>query len=171
MKTILETERLILRPFNIDDATALYAMGSHPEVIRYAGNTPMASVDAAREMLANVIFQDYAVRGYGRFACVWKETGNVIGFSGVKYIADLDDSELGYRFMPEYWGKGLATESAVASIDFARDTLGLKRLIGLVHPDNHNSAKVMLKMGFDLERKQSFALVQDVDVDLYSRTL
>lgn len=168
---MIETERLILRRFTMDDADALYAMSSHPDVIRYAGNTPLPSVDAAREALTNVIFKDYDVRGYGRFACEWKATGQVIGFSGLKFIADLGDTELGYRFMPEYWGMGLATESAVASIDFARNTLGLQRLIGLVHPDNHASAHVLQKIGFVCEGKVNFALIKDIDVDLYSRKI
>ncbi len=171
MKTVIETERLLMRAFTLDDAPALYAMSSHPEVIRYVGNVPMASVEAAREVIQNTLFKDYAEVGYGRFACVWKATGAVIGFSGVKYIADLKDTELGYRFMPEYWGNGVATESAIASIAFARDTLGLQRLIGLVHPDNQGSAKVMLKMGFEFERKVEFALIKDMAVDLYARSL
>jgi ribosomal-protein-alanine N-acetyltransferase len=171
LKTIIETERLILRPFQLGDEEALFAMNTHPDVIRYAGNTPFASLEMARDTLTNVIFKDYEVRGYGRFALVLKETGNVVGFSGVKYIADIEETELGYRLMPEHWGKGLATESAVASIDFARDTLGLKRLVALVHPDNHGSSKVVGKLGFGLERKISFGLIKDVDVDLYSRKL
>jgi ribosomal-protein-alanine N-acetyltransferase len=171
LKTIIETERLILRPFQLGDEEALFAMNTDPDVIRYAGNTPFASIDAAHDVLRNVIFKDYEVRGYGRFALVLKETGKVIGFSGVKYLADIEETELGYRLMPQHWGKGLASESAVASIDFARDTLGLKRLIALVHPDNHGSANVVRKLGFSVERTISFALVKDVDVDLFSREI
>jgi ribosomal-protein-alanine N-acetyltransferase len=171
LKTILETERLILRPFQLGDEEALFAMNTNPDVIRYAGNTPFTSLDQARDTLTNVIFKDYEVLGYGRFALVLKETGKVIGFSGVKYIADIEETELGYRLMPEHWGKGLATESAIASIDFARVTLGLKRLVALVHPDNHASSKVVHKLGFSVERKISFALVNDVDVNLYARAI
>jgi ribosomal-protein-alanine N-acetyltransferase len=167
----IETERLILRPFTLDDAEAMYAMGSHPDVIRYAGNVPLASVDAARELLANVVFKDYAERGYGRFAVELKSTGKVIGFSGVKFIADLKENELGYRLMPEYWGMGLASESAIASIAFAKDTLGLQRLIGLVHSDNHASANVLRKVGFTLEGKTAFALIEEAEVDVYARAI
>jgi ribosomal-protein-alanine N-acetyltransferase len=171
LKTILETERLVLRPFQLGDEEALFAMNTHPDVIRYAGNTPFASLEVARDTLTNVIFKDYEVRGYGRFALVLKGTGKVIGFSGVKYITDIEETELGYRLMPEHWGKGLATESAVASINFARDTLGLQRLVALVHPDNLGSANVVQKMGFSLERKLAFGLIKDVEVDLYARSL
>ncbi len=171
LKTIINTERLVLRPFQLGDEQALFAMNTDPDVIRYAGNTPFASIDTAHDVLTNVIFKDYATRGYGRFALVLKETGNVIGFSGVKYLADIEETELGYRLMPEYWGKGLASESAVASIDFARDTLGLKRLIALVHPDNHGSANVVRKLGFSVERKISFDLIKDIEVDMYSRKI
>lgn len=171
MKTIIETERLILRPFQLGDEEALFAMNTHPDVIRYAGNTPFTSLDMARDILNNVIFKDYAERGYGRFALVLKETGKVIGFSGLKYLTDIEETELGYRLMPEHWGQGLATEAAVASIDFGRDTLGLKRLVAVVHPDNHGSANVVQKLGFCLERKLSYGLIKEVDVDLYSRDI
>jgi ribosomal-protein-alanine N-acetyltransferase len=153
MHAIVETERLILRRFTLDDLDAFHALGTDPELIRYVGNAPFASREAARECLINAPLTDYDVHGYGRFACVWKASGAVIGFSGVKYLADMEETELGYRFLRPYWGMGLATESARASIDFARDTLGLKRLIGLAHEDNHGSAAIMNKLGFAVERQ------------------
>jgi RimJ/RimL family protein N-acetyltransferase len=115
--------------------------------------------------------RDYATYGYGRFACVWKETGEVIGFSGVKYVPEIGDTELGYRFLPEHWGKGLATEAGRASIEFARADLGLARLVALVHPDNVASARVLAKLGFAVERQTRFSGLPDVDVNLFSLDL
>jgi ribosomal-protein-alanine N-acetyltransferase len=109
--------------------------------------------------------------GYGRFACVWKDTGEVIGFSGLKYLPEINDTELGYRFLPQFWGKGLATEAGRASIDFARTDLGLARLVGLVHPDNHDSAKVLTKLGFAVERTMRFSGLENVDVQLFARAI
>ncbi len=134
MDTVIDTGRLVLRRFTMDDLEAFYQLGSRPEIIRYAQSEPLASREQALEFMRAAPFHDYATYGYGRFACVWKATGDVIGFSGVKYVPEIDDTELGYRFLPEYWGRGLATEAGQASIEFARSTLGLKRLVAMVHP-------------------------------------
>jgi RimJ/RimL family protein N-acetyltransferase len=116
-------------------------------------------------------FHDYATYGYGRFACVWKETGEVIGFSGLKYVPEISDTELGYRFLPEFWGLGLATEAGRASINFARSDLRLQRLVALVHPENVASAKVLTKLGFAIEKTIRYSGLNDIDVNLFARSL
>ena len=171
MDKVIDTGRLILRRFTPEDLEAFYQLGSRPEVIRYAQSTPLASREAAREFMHAAPFHDYATYGYGRFACVWKETGEVIGFSGVKYVPEIADTELGYRFFPEFWGLGLATEAGQASIDFARVDLGLKRLVAMVHPDNPASARVLAKLGFSMERQLRYSGLQGVDVNLFARSI
>jgi [ribosomal protein S5]-alanine N-acetyltransferase len=113
-----------------------YQLGSRPEIIRYDQSTPLASLEEARAMMDAAPFHDYATYGYGRFACVWKESGAVVGFSGVKYVPGLGDTELAYRFLTEFWGLGLATEARRASIEFARSDLGLERPVATVHLAN-----------------------------------
>ena len=131
----------------------------------------MASLEQARELMRTAPLHDYATYGYGRFACVWKETGEVIGFSGLKYVPEISDTELGYRFLPEYWGLGLATEAGWASIDFARFDLGLKRLVAMVHRENKASARVVTKLGFSVEKQLRYSGLEGVDVDLFARDL
>jgi RimJ/RimL family protein N-acetyltransferase len=171
MQNEIETERLVLRWFREDDVQALYLLGSIPEIIRYAQSKPLASLEEARALLHAAPFHDYAIHGYGRFACVWKATGAVIGFSGVKYVPEFAETELGYRFLPEYWGRGLATEAGEASIDFARSSVGLTRLIALVHPDNTASARVVTKLGFSIEKRVRYSGLNGVDVNLFARAL
>jgi RimJ/RimL family protein N-acetyltransferase len=84
---------------------------------------------------------------------------------------EINDNELGYRFLPEFWGNGLATEAGRASIDFARSVLGLKRLVALVHPENAASARVLGKLGFSIEKQIRFSGLPDVDVNLFVRNL
>ena len=171
MDKVIDTGRLILRRFTPDDLEAFYQLVSRPEIIRYAQSKPLASVDEARDFMQAAPFHDYARYGYGRFACVWKETGAVIGFSGLKYVPEISDTELGYRFFPEFWGMGLATEAGRASIDFARSDLGLKRLVALVHPENVASANVLMKLGFSVEKQLRYSGLKDVDVNLFARDL
>jgi RimJ/RimL family protein N-acetyltransferase len=171
MDKVIDTGRLILRRFYENDLEAFFQLCSQPQVIRYAQSVPLASLAEARELMQTAPFHDYATYGYGRFACVWKETGDVIGFSGVKYVPEIGDTELGYRFLPEFWGRGLATEAGRASIEFARTELRLARLVALVHPENVASAGVLTKLGFSVERALRYSGVKDVDVNLFSIAL
>ena len=171
MDKVIDTGRLVLRRFTLDDLPAFYQLCSRPEIIRYAQSTPVASLEKAREFMHAAPFRDYATYGYGRFACVWKESGEVIGFSGLKYVPEIADTELGYRFFPEFWGLGLATEAGRASIDFARSDLGLKRLVALVHPENVASASVLAKLGFAVEKQLRYSGLHDIDVNLFAKAL
>jgi ribosomal-protein-alanine N-acetyltransferase len=170
MQAVLETPRLILRSFTLDDVDAMYQLMTVPDVIRYVGNKPAQSKQDTLDYLQQHPLRDYQVYGYGRFACVWKETGQVIGFSGIKYLEEIQETELGYRFLPEFWGKGLATEAGSAVIEFAQ-TLGLSRLVAVIHPDNDGSKQVATKLGFSLEGKTQLSLLDDVEPLLFSRAI
>lgn len=171
MDKVIHTDRLILRRFTLDDLPAFYQLTSRPEIIRYAQSKPVASIDEARDLMHAAPFHDYATHGYGRFACVWTETGDVIGFSGLKYVPEIGDTELGYRFLPEFWGLGLATEAGRAFVEFARAGLGLERLVAMVHPENVASERVLAKLGFSLEKKIRYSGLEGVDVNLFARSL
>ena len=164
----VETARLLLRRFTLDDVPALYQLGSIPAVIRYTGNRPVASLEAARENLIKAPLRDYAVHGFGRLACVWKASGEVIGFCGIKHLDDLDENELGYRFLPEYWGKGLATEAGRALVAHARNVYQLRRLVSVIHPENDASKKVVRKLGFTLEKTVTQADEPGIQFELYA---
>lgn len=170
MTAVLDTPRLVLRAFTLDDVDAMYQLMTVPEVIRYVGNTPAQSKQDTLDYLLQHPLRDYQVYGYGRFACVWKATGQVIGFSGIKYLEEIQETELGYRFLPEYWGKGLATEAGHAVMRFAQD-LGLNRLVAVIHPDNQGSKQVAIKLGFSLEGKTELSLIAQQDLLLFSRLI
>jgi len=171
MGPLLETERLLLRPFRLEDAEAFFLLGSLPAVIRYVGNTAFPDLDAARAALQAGPLRDYETHGFGRFACVWKQSGEVIGFSGLKYLPEIEEVELGYRFLPAFWGMGVATEAGAASVASARTSLRLERLVGLVHPENQASASVLRKLGFLYERDVRLALIGGDEARLYARAL
>ncbi len=145
-KIILETERTILREFTEADAEAAYRFNSHPEVIRYTGSPPMESVEQMLKFFKKN--KDYEKYGYGRWAVVWKENNEVIGFSGLKYLAHWDGlADLGYRFLPKYWGKGIATETSLAVVKYGFEVLKMDKIIGFAMHPNVASVRVLEKVG------------------------
>lgn len=164
---MIETERLLLRKFTLDDIEAYFRLNSNPDVIRYTGDPAFISLDDARRVLLSAPLRDYEVHGYGRLACVEKASGELIGFCGLKYLDDMDEVDLGYRFLPDYWGKGYATESSLAVMRYGRNVMGLERIVGFVHPDNAGSVRVLVKVGMKFERQIRIADVS-FDVDLYA---
>ncbi len=137
------TLRLEHRALTVADAEFFFRLNSHPDVMRFTGEPPLGSVDEARDALAH--YPDFEEHGYGRWGCVLRETGALIGFCGLKRLTDLGEVDIGYRFLPEFWGRGLATEACSACLGFGFDTLGLERIIALVMPGNAASVRVLEK--------------------------
>ena len=133
------------RAFTADDAEAAYELNSDPDVLRYTGDVPLTSIDHARQFIAD--YPDFDTIGYGRWACVLHETQTVIGFCGLKYLTDLDVVDIGFRFLPRYWGLGLGTEACTACLSFGFDTIGLQRIVAFVMPENLASIRVLEKSG------------------------
>jgi len=147
MKVIIETERLIVREYFEDDAEAFFRLNSDPEVVRFVPDAGLANVEEARKILMEHPIADYRKHGFGRGACILKSTGENIGFAGLKYLEELGEVDVAYRFMRPYWGLGLASEAAIASVRYGFADLGLKRVIGLVMPENTASVRVLEKTG------------------------
>lgn len=147
MTTIIETSRLILRQFTIDDAMGVYEFGSNKTVQKYTGNKLLESLEEARDLIKNVFLEDYKKYGYGRFAVIYKPDNKLIGFAGLKYIPEMDVTDIGYRFLPEYWNKGIATEASTAVLSYGFEALHVKRIVGIALPENVASCKVLEKIG------------------------
>ena len=148
----METARLWLRRFTLDDAAEYQPLVSDPAVIRYTGEPPLQTVEAVQQVLLSRPLRDYAVHGFGRMACIEKSSGRLVGFCGLKYLEDLKEVDIGYRFLPETWGKGYATESALAVMAECRRQGAIQRVIGLVEPENTASVKVLKKLGLGFEK-------------------
>lgn len=141
----LETQRLFIRELTINDGQHFYDLNSNPNVLKYTGDKAFSSIEESREFLKN--YNEYLLNGFGRWAVIEKQSGQFIGWCGLKkhqegYI------DLGYRFFENFWGKGYATESAFACIKYAKNKLKIKSLIGRVDPENKASIKVLEKLGF-----------------------
>lgn len=143
---LLETPRLLLRNKVPEDARFLLELNSDPEVTRYTGDGAFNNLEEAEDIVRYVISQ-YDRYGYGRWLVILKETGEPLGWCGLKYHADSGDTDLGYRFMKQHWGKGYATEAGKACLDYGFGALGLKRIIGRSDQANLASVHVLKKLG------------------------
>ncbi|MCB0529082.1 MAG: GNAT family N-acetyltransferase [Saprospiraceae bacterium] len=153
MKIFIETERLLMRELTDADAPGLFALDSDPEVHRYLGNKPVKSLQASEDIVRHVRRQ-YAENGIGRWAVIDKKTMDFIGWSGLKYETNLRAGaryyDLGYRIRRQYWGQGIATETAVESLKYGFKKLDLPRICAAAHRENTASNKILIKTGFRL---------------------
>jgi ribosomal-protein-alanine N-acetyltransferase len=120
MNIVIETDRLVLREFTVNDAPLIYDLSFDPDVTRFT-HDPVKDSDHAAEILERKIIPQYVLYNYGRWAVHIKATFapiaiGFIGYCGLRYRAALNEVDLGYRFKKEVWGKGYATEAAYASI-------------------------------------------------------
>jgi len=144
---ILETERLVLRQFELDDAPVVFEINSDPEVVRYAEGVTPASLEESIGHLQDGPLADYAEFGYGRWALALKHSNELIGFCGMKFIKELGLNEIGYRMASRHWGQGIATEAAAATLEYARHQLGMDYVIALIMEENVASIRVAEKLG------------------------
>ncbi len=150
----LETERLIMRDVQESDLYGMFTLDSDPLVHKYLGNNPIKTRAKAAEII-QFIQKQYRDLGIGRFAAIEKSTGEFIGWSGLKLNigeketlnGKTDFYDIGFRFIPRYWGKGYATESSVAVLDFGFNKLNLKTICGAAEKGNLASNKVLQKIG------------------------
>lgn len=152
MHIYAETARLILREIVSTDVDALFELDSDPEVHRYLGNNPVTDKSQIVAIIQNIRRQ-YEENGIGRWAIVSKETGNLLGWTGLKLVREqtnnhIDFYDLGYRLIRKYWGQGIATESAIASLNYGFDTLRIPTIYGIADINNKGSNRILTKLGF-----------------------
>jgi len=162
MPTTIKTERLLMRPLNMNDADALYKLDSDPLVMKYLGNRPVSNLDEVNVYLKSILKQ-YETYGIGRWAVIEKSTGEMIGWAGLKFMNEEtngheDFYDVGYRFRPEFWGKGYATEATNAWIDYAKNHLNKHTLYASAHTENIASQNVLKKCGFLQKNEYPFEM-------------
>lgn len=153
MRIFVETDRLILRELLPQDELGMFELDSDPEVHRYLGNQPVKDMERIREVIA-FVRQQYVDNGIGRWAMVEKQTNQFIGWTGLKLVKEefnhhINYYDLGYRLIRKYWGKGYATEGAIASIHYGFDTLRVEEIFATTDALNITSANVLKKAGLN----------------------
>ena len=163
-KALLATQRLALREFHPRDAENLYRLNRDPRVMRYIGNGSVGTRASADVAIARARrhYRDYP--GLGVWPAEERVSGAFIGWFCLKYIPATIEVEVGYRLLPRVWGRGFATEGARAIVRYGFDVLGLYRIVGLTHPDNLASQRVLCKAGL---REAGWGRYYDRDLRLF----
>ncbi len=150
---VLETERLILRRLSPDrDAAFILELLNDPSFIRFIGDKGVRTVDDARNYILNGPVASYERFGFGLYAVELKDDHGAIGICGVLKRDTLPHADIGFAFLPAYWNRGYAYESAAAVMKYAREVLLLKQILAITTPDNEASAKLLGKIGLRFEK-------------------
>ncbi|WP_299114077.1 GNAT family N-acetyltransferase [uncultured Winogradskyella sp.] len=144
----------MLREFRKEDVNSLFQLDSNPIVHKYLGNKPVKDISESERYIEDCL-PKYISHGICRLAVIEKQSEAFIGWSGLRFIDDYTFNsktnfyDVGYRLMPEYWGKGYATEAGKASVDFGFKALNLKTIYGITELGNIASHKALLKIGLN----------------------
>ena len=148
---ILSTERFNLREFNENDASNLFKLNLHPDILKYTTDPPFKNIEEARQFINN--YDAYQKSGFGRWAIEEKNTKAFIGWAGLKFVLSENEVDVGYRLLPEYWGKGIAVETGNACCEYGTIKFGLKRIVVRTHKENIRSIRVAEKMNIVFEKE------------------
>ena len=142
----ITTPRLVLRPFARQDAEPLHAILSEKDFLRYFPNTSPPPLDRVENYI-DAQLKHWEEHHYGRWAVVLRDDGRLVGWNGLQYLPDTREIEIGYILARPLWNQGLTSEGALACLRFAFEELGLEQIVGIVHPENHASQRVLEKLG------------------------
>jgi RimJ/RimL family protein N-acetyltransferase len=150
---ILETERLTLRHLSPEtDAEFILQLLNEPSFLQYIGDKKVRTLDDARAYIRNGPMKSYEDNGFGLYRVGLKENGGAMGICGLIKRDTLPEPDIGFAFLPEYWNKGYAYESAAEIMRHGRAVLGLDRVLAITSLDNDASAKLLGKIGLRFER-------------------
>jgi len=143
----LETLRLELREFVAEDLADEIRLGMDPRVMKYIGAGRPSTPDEVAAAIRRAMRVYTLYPGLGTWRASRRDTGAYIGWFTFKYVPKTVEIEVGYRLRPEAWGQGFATEGATELVRYGFEELGLERIIGITHPGNAASQRVLLKAG------------------------
>ncbi len=163
----LETERLAIRPWSLDDAEALFRIYGDPEVMGWLLAEPHSSPDESRERIAPVIarYEEFGGR-MGSWAIVEKSSDDAVGSLLLKPLPNDERVEVGWHLGRRVWGKGYATEAGREALRYGFEDLGLRTIYAIVRPDNARSIRVTERLG--MRFIESTNRYHGLDLNLYA---
>jgi ribosomal-protein-alanine N-acetyltransferase len=168
--TVIETERLILREFTVEDARFVVVLLNEPSFLRYIGDKKVRELEDARQYILNGPVSSYEQSGFGLCLVELRDSHTPIGMCGLIKRQELPDPDIGFAFRPSFWNKGFALEAAIAVLHDARERLRLERILAITNPDNEASIGLLQRLGFRFERLTKLSEDRE-QVKLFSRGL
>lgn len=144
---ILETERLIIRPFNFKDTEFVIELLNTESWIKYIGDRKVKTKEQAKLYLENGPLKSYKENGYGLYLVEQKSNDQSIGMGGLIQRSYLNQADLGFAFLDQFKGQGYAFESSIKILEWAKETLHMSRILAITIPDNVSSIKLLEKIG------------------------
>jgi RimJ/RimL family protein N-acetyltransferase len=149
---VLETDRLVLRRMSVDDAEFELRLLNEPSFLRFIGDRGVRTLEDARAYILKGPVDMYERLGFGLYITELKGEGTPIGICGLVKRDFLEDVDIGFAFLPGFWGQGYASEAAAAVMEHAKGALGLKRIVAITNPENHSSIRLLEKLGLKFDR-------------------
>ena len=154
---VLETERLILRRFVVEDAQFVLNLVNEPSFLRYIGDKKIRTLDDARQYILSGPVASYERHGFGLCLVELRESHAPIGMCGLLKREELPEPDIGFALLPEFCNKGFAFEAGAAVLQDARERLGLQRVLAITSLDNEASIKLLQRLGFTFDRVTKLA--------------
>jgi len=150
--SLIETERLTLRKLSVEDAPFILRLVNEPSFLQFIGDKGVRNLEDARQYILNGPVASYAQNGFGLFLVQLKANQVPLGMCGLLKRETLEDVDIGFAFLPEFWNKGYAFEAAAVVLSYAKDVLKLPRIVAITNKDNDASGKLLEKLGFHFDR-------------------
>jgi len=151
--SVLETPRLALRRLAAGDAPFILELVNVPAFLHNIGDRGVRSLEDARTYIASGPVASYERHGFGLWHVALRADDTPIGICGLLKRDTLEHVDIGFAFLPAWWGKGYAREAAAAVIDYGTRTLGIPHIVAIVSPANAASIRVLEHIGMSFERK------------------
>jgi RimJ/RimL family protein N-acetyltransferase len=164
---VLQTERLVLRRVTVDDAEFILVLLNEPSWLRFIGDKGVRTVDDARAYILKGPVAMYDRTGFGLYLTELKETRTPLGLCGLIKRDGIDDVDIGFAFLPIFWGKGYGVESASAVMAYGKNVLGIQRIVAITSADNYASIRLCENLGLKFERMIRLPK-DDAEIKLYA---
>jgi len=148
----LETDRLVLRRMSVEDAEFMLGLLNEPSWLRFIGDRGVRTLEDARAYVLKGPVDMYDRLGFGLYLTELKGEGVPIGICGLVKRDFLADVDIGFALLPGFWGQGYAYEAAAAVMEYAKEALGLKRIVAITNPENHSWLRLLEKLGLKFDR-------------------
>jgi RimJ/RimL family protein N-acetyltransferase len=167
VNVVIETDRLRLCEIVAEDAPFIFKLVNQPSWLQYIGDKGVHNLDDARRYIDEGPRSMYARHGLGLYRVELKISGEPIGMCGLIKRDTLEDVDIGFAFLPDYWGQGYAREAADATMQHGLEVLGLPRIVAIVSTDNEASIRLLRKLGLRFQRLMKLSQEGD-EVQLFA---